>query len=127
MIYYDSGWWPAASGAINAGIHTDNMDAARLIIAASGANAASSATCGWSAGAATPIPWTKNTPSNSTSPLITGALTVAPPAANSSNVYYIGFGFVSGTALLSPWMPSVLNVSVLASASSWARVILEGK
>jgi len=122
---FDSGWVPVASGAINANVRTEDCYQARIIIAASGAAGAGTTTAGYSEGAQTPIPWTKNTPAYPVLPLITGSYTVAAPAASASNIYNIGVN-ISGAANLAAVVPTQVYVSTVAGAASWARVIIQG-
>ena len=122
---FDSGWVPVASGTINASVRTEDCQIARIIIAASGAAGAGTTVAGWSEGALTPIPWTKNTPAFPCTPLITGSYTVAAPAASASNYYNIGVN-ISGVANLAAVVPTQVYASTVAGAASWARIIIQG-
>src|SRR5512137_171259 len=122
---FDSGWVPVASGTVQANVRTEDCLQARIIIAASGSNGAGTTTAGWSEGAQTPIPWTKNTPAYPVLPLITGSYSVAAPAANAQNYYNIGVN-ISGAVNLAAVVPTNVYVSSVAGAASWVRVIVQG-
>jgi len=122
---YDSAWVPVASGTINATVRTEDFNAIRIIIAASGGAGAGTTNAGWSCGAMTPIPWTKNTPAYPVTPLITGTYAVAAPSANAQNFYNLGIN-ISGTVNVSGVVPTQVYISTVAGAASYARVIVEG-
>ena len=123
---YDSAWVPVASGTINAAVSTGDYSAVRFFICSSGSNNNGTTTAGWTAGGLTPIPWNKNTPDYRVTPPVTGTYTVAAPTTNTTNTYVVGV-LVSGTVQVGPIVPSTLYISTVAGASSWARVIVEGK
>lgn len=124
---YDSGWVPVASGAIRAAVDLSEYESVRLIFAASGTNGAASGTASWAAGGDTTVPWTKNSVAYPGLPRVTGVYSgVSNPAANAANVYLFGPG-QSGSTVLSTFVPTELQVQLSASASSWARVIVEGR
>jgi hypothetical protein len=125
--YYDSGWVPAASGAVTATCNVSDCSIVRFIIATSGSGGAS-ASAGWVAGLDTPVPWTKNTPAYPVNPKVSGVYALGtPPAANANKIYYIGVGLTgSGANHIDDFVPSTITVGCAVSASSWGRVIIEG-
>lgn len=125
-IVYDSGWVPVASGTINANVNMGDATRAQVFIAASGAAGAGTTAMGWAVGAGTPVPWNKRTPAYSCTPLMTGTYTVAAPGAGATLSYYLGYS-MSGANHIDDWVPQVLNVSTVAGAASFARVIVSAK
>ena len=126
---YDSGWIAAASGSIQAGVSCREFSTIRVIYAASGTNGAASVFLGWQAGLNTPVPWRKQDPGSFDPPcfpLITGTFSISAPAANSTSIYRIGVG-QSGSGHIDDIVPDVVNITASAGASSWARVIVEGR
>lgn len=122
---YDSGWVTGTAGPINAVVRTEDAYQIKFMIAASGSNGAGTTTAGWSAGGTTPVPWTKNSPTGTCLPLITGTYTVAAPAAQIVNTYYIGVPFSATN--LAPTVPQSIYINSVAGAGSWVRVIVEGQ
>jgi hypothetical protein len=124
-VIYDSGWVPAASGTVRAEADTGRCTFIQVVIAASGAQAASAATAYWVAGAETPVPMWKGAKQYATTPRPTGTITVAAPGVNSVNSYI--FSNASGTFGWTGWPYSRLGVSVTPSGTSHARIIVDGK
>ena len=122
--FYDSGWVPAASGAISRAIDTGGRDWYQLVIASSGTNPPT-VSANWIAGGGTIVPVFKGNPPYLTSPLPTGPLSVAAPTANGANSYYFAAG-ASGTNWLGPPY-SLIGITATAGAASWVRVIMDGK
>ena len=122
----DTGWVPVASGAIGAAVDCSDYTQVQVIYAASGAAGCGTTSMVWSAGAGGPVPWYKNAVNYSTNPPITASITVSAPAASASVIYYFGVG-MSGTNHVGDWVPQFLNVSTIAGAASWARIIVIGK
>lgn len=120
---YDSGW--ILSGTINAAIPNRGFHELHVILAASGANGATGSALAWAAGAETPVPagLRNNPPTIPVTPVITGALAVSDPAANSFTDYVLN---AYNTASLTRFVPQEINVVLTAGSASWARVIVEG-
>jgi hypothetical protein len=59
-------------------------------------------------------------------PPITGAFTPAAPGAGVANVYYIGTS-MSGANHIGDWVPQNVQLSTVAGAASWARIVVIGK
>jgi hypothetical protein len=124
-VIYDSGWVPAASGTIRAEADTGNCTFIQLVIAASGAQAAFTASGYWVAGAETPIPIWKGAKPFASTPRPTGALAVSAPGINGVNSYI--FSAASGTSGWIGWPYSRIGASVTPSGTSHFRIIVDGK
>ncbi len=128
--FYDSGWITGSSGSITAAVLMAGSSQARVIMAASGASGSVSASIGFTAGAQTTIPWSKTSPAFPVTPLVTGAypgVTFVAPSTGTFVQYYFGSRIVpSGSVLVSPFVPDVMNVTLIPNTGSyWGRVVVE--
>lgn len=123
---FDSGWVPRASGAIAALVDNSGFDQLHVIFASSGSTPATSASLAWIAGTDTPVPggFTKHPLSYSTSPKVTGTLSVTSSTDSSGSTDYVLSAY--NTASLTRFVPMEIAVGLLAGSASWARVIVEG-
>jgi hypothetical protein len=127
---FDSGWVPAASGAINAAIMTDDYQFMHVYFASSGTNAAVSAALSSMVGGGGMVPrppgaWNATRrPEYGVSPALTATYAgVASPGAGLSTDYFLSMNPMSGSAGV---LAATLNVSLTPGSASWARVVIEG-
>jgi hypothetical protein len=126
-LAYDSGWVTGSSGTINASVDCSSFTQLQVIFAASGTNGAGTTQLSWSAGAGTPVPWSKRTPAYPMTPAITGAFAPAAPGANAQSIYYIGTS-MSGANHIGDWVPQNVQASIAPGAgNSWTRIVIIGK
>lgn len=124
---YDSGWVPAASGALSATVGTDNASTFQLILAASG-TAASTVGAVAVRGAEQVLPYFVNSgPTRKFTgyPKVSSALPVTSTITANTNQVYT-FGGYSGSNWLG-YPVGQVAVSGVAASGGFFRAIVEGK
>ena len=121
---YDSGWVPQASGSVVAGVQTNDLQA-MIIVATSGANAATNVGGKWNVGNSVVTPAWRGAATYNCSPLPGGNLALTSSVlANTTLFYQLGGVSSSMATYLGGYVYPYLTISGTAGANSFFRVIV---